>query len=166
MGYLNGDIMRDGTRYHRMYDFNRDAWHQLADKLSSKTWNKKSRRKYLPTIYDKMLTRLENGSCSKKEVLNLLSFKLFRANKRTKKQIKIYMSEIAAYDIQKERAKKAKSQAKKAKSQAKKSEKSKIEASKIKEYNIVINDSNVFINGDKVKLKGKKKKKSINITFD
>lgn len=154
MGYLNGDIMRDGTRYHRMYDFNRDAWHQLADKLSSKTWNKKSRRKYLPTIYDKMLTRLENGSCSKKEVLNLLSFKLFRANKRTKKQIKIYMSEIAEYDIQKERAKKAKSRAKKS------------EASKIKEYNIVINDSNVFINGDKVKLKGKKKKKSINITFD
>jgi hypothetical protein len=141
-GFLNGQTMSNGQVYQRMYDFSRDAWYQLGEKLTSVIWHKKSRKKYLPLIYDKLLSRIEKGSCSKSEVVNFLKIQL-RNRKELKSEINYYISEISQYN---------------SKLKAEKSKKDKIKIKKLEtikkgEYNIIIKDSNIFINGKKIKKK-------------
>jgi hypothetical protein len=151
-GFLNGQTMTNGQVYQRMYDFSRDAWYQLGEKLTSVIWHKKGRKKYLPIIYDKLLSRIEKGSCSKSEVINFLKIQL-RNRKELKSEINYYISEINQYKsnlrLETKKNKKDKSKSKK------------LEIIKPKEYNIIIKNSNVFINGTKVKKKKLKRLISI-----
>lgn len=71
----NGEIMSNGRPYSRTYDFNRDSWKDLCDKLCSPKWNCSDRSKYLPLIMKKLNERIKKGCCSQCDVDNYLMSK-------------------------------------------------------------------------------------------
>jgi len=63
----NGEIVNDQV-YCRVYDFGRDSWKGLIDKLNSPKWNNGERKNCLSTIEKKLNDRIRKGCCTQKEV--------------------------------------------------------------------------------------------------
>jgi len=69
----NGCII-DGIRYNRTYDFDRDSWYVLVNKLVS--WsNKGKKKKFIPTIKNIIRQRIKKGSCTEEQVIKIIEKK-------------------------------------------------------------------------------------------
>ena len=87
--------MVNGRPYCRMYDFNRDAWYDLVRKLIN--WREGTKSKFIPTIEKKINERIKKGSCTRKEVYELIYAKLSKKSNNPKK-VKVNDNEFFEID--------------------------------------------------------------------
>ena len=76
----NGDIVKNHV-YSRRYDFNRDAWYNLINKLTSAKW-RETESNFISNIERKLSERIRKGRCTQEQVDNMMKFRLDRLEKR------------------------------------------------------------------------------------
>lgn len=70
----NGEVV-GGKIYNRKFDFNRDSWYNLVDKLTSPKWMQGDYLMYRPAISMKLEERILKGSCTRKQVVELMKLR-------------------------------------------------------------------------------------------